>query len=477
MVVYKAQILQSMHPRAVYYLWLRHKNLREIAQCMHIIAMAGLHKLNGKSGQKHSHFYFIKELFKGLCLNSVSDIVSSSEINSNDYETDITLNTVNRFLIIYITSDKSCSGLINGGVFKLVNSLVQAITIRYKSVRLISIGKKGFTFFRRRFKSKFFKVFMDLDSEKNSFLVCVVIVYKFMKLKFDKGLVIFNRYINAQSQIVSYYNFFSFPYLLKKMSYEQHKNKLFRRLTTMNKVDDYSLVDLYRFSMCIVLLDSLKENFFSETAARARVMENIMQNLDVLINLFWINYQKARQRRITDEIIEILNGANVANEYSVDARNEALEHEKKKYDSSVSSETDSIYLNDDQDLHSSVYDLDSFPIIIDTFESDDEIEDTKIYFDIIESHSLFSEGVAFSMEYLDLFSGDDDDLFQVHKKLTLNFSLFNILTDSINKSIQIRDEIILNEFLDTSFTDYYLGDFDLQKDGTESSFELFFFTA
>ena len=324
MIVYKAQILQSMHPRAVYYLWLRHKNLREIAHCMHIIALAGLHKLNNKSGQKYYHLFFIKELFKGNKLTSISDIVSSNELHTRYNDTESLTISMDRFLIIYITSDKSCSGLINSGIYRILNFFVELINLKYKSVRLISIGKKGFTTFRRRFRFKFYKVFLELDSEKNSFSVCSVIVSKFMKLAFDKGVILFNRYVNSHTHFVSYYSFFSFSFLMTKISYDQFSNKLFKRLNSMNIVDDYSLRDLYRFSMSILLLDSLKENFFSEIAARARVMENIMQSLDVLINMFWINYQKTRQRRITDEIIEILNGANVANEYSIDARNEAI---------------------------------------------------------------------------------------------------------------------------------------------------------
>jgi len=66
----------------------------------------------------------------------------------------------------------------------------------------------------------------------------------------------------------------------------QHRNTFFQRLTSMNSFDDYSLLDLYRFSITIVVLDSLKENIFSEIAARARVMENMMQNLDIIINMF-----------------------------------------------------------------------------------------------------------------------------------------------------------------------------------------------
>jgi len=253
---------------------------------MHIIAIAGLHKLTSKSGQKYFHLYFIKELFKGSNVSLVSDIVSINEVHTGDYETDHVLNSIDRFLIIYITSDKSCSGLINGGIYKIVNTLVENIKIKHKSVKLISIGKKGYGVFRRRFKSNFYKVFLDLDFEKNSFLACSVLVYKFMKLKFDKGLIVFNRYINAFTQIVSYYNFFSFSFLVKKISLSQHRNTFFQRLTSMNSFDDYSLLDLYRFSITIVVLDSLKENIFSEIAARARVMENMMQNLDIIINMF-----------------------------------------------------------------------------------------------------------------------------------------------------------------------------------------------
>jgi F-type H+-transporting ATPase subunit gamma len=253
---------------------------------MHIIAMVGLHRLKKKASKRYYHLFIIKELFKGAKIRDDEDVISVNEINTGDYETDQLANNIEQFVIVYISSDRSCSGLINGGIFKAVKAIVTAIKNQYKTVRIVCIGKKGFRALRSLFRYDFYKVFLDIDMEKNSFAICYVIVYKIMKLEFEKGLLLFNKFIDIQVQIVSYYRFFSFTFLFKKIFYEQHKNKFFRRLTTLNKVDDYSLLDFYRFSMTLLILDALKENSFSEIACRARAMETIMQNLDVLINHF-----------------------------------------------------------------------------------------------------------------------------------------------------------------------------------------------
>lgn len=309
--------LDLLHQRVLFNQYTRLKNFRELAHCIHIIAMVGLHRLKKKSLRRYYHLFFIKELFKGKPLEEDCDVVTNNEIITGDYETDILANTIDRFVIIYITSDKSCSGFVNGSVLKYVLFVLRKIKYNLKTVRLVSIGKKGYGALKRKYRKDFFKIFLDVDMERNSLAVSYIIVYKLMKLRFEKGFIFFNRFINIQFQKVAYYQFFSFSFLLKKLFYEQHRNKLYRRLTVMNRVDDYYLGDLYKFSMSLLILDALKENFFSETAYRARTMETMITNLDVLINSYWINYQKVRQRSITDEIIEILNGANVANEYSV----------------------------------------------------------------------------------------------------------------------------------------------------------------
>lgn len=418
--------LQNLHPRFIFNLWQRHKNFREIAHCMHIIAMVGLHRLKKKASKRYYHLFIIKELFKGTKLRDDEDIISVNEIYTGDYETDLLANNIEQFVLVYLSSDRSCSGLINGGIFKAVKAIVSTIKNQYKTVRLVCIGKKGFRALKSQFRYDFYKVFLDIDLEKNSFAVCYVIVYKIMKLQFEKGLLLFNKFIDIQVQIVSYYRFFSFSFLFKKIFYEQHKNKFFRRLTTLNKVDDYSLLDFYRFSMTLLILDALKENSFSEIACRARAMETIMQNLDVLINHFWINYQKARQRKITDEIIECLNGANVANEYSIDARREAEELEKTLRVEEVR-ETAEPWIDDE--THSV-----SYQTITSLVNSDSESNDTvplEVSDELLADYGLNDEDI----------DSDYFDLGYINRNRKYDFPL-----NFLNKEFITHNNIIFLEF-------------------------------
>ena len=311
-----AKHVRHLHPRILFYRYTRLKSFRELAHCIHLIAMVGLHKLKKKTLRRYSSMIFIRDLFKNSKLDS--DLLSFSLDIQQNNDLSYTNSSLYNFLIIYVTCDKSCSGFVNGGVLRNTLQLINQIKLKSKNVRLISIGKKGYNALKRKYKTDFFKIFLDLDLERNSFAVSFVILYKFMKLDFDKAFLIFNSYVNFMIQQISYYSIYSFSFFFKKIFIDQYKNKFYKRLISLNKIDDYHLIDLYKYSVTLIILDSLRENLFSEVAYRARTMDTIVKNVDELINFYWLNYQNARQRVITDEIIEILNGANVANEYSVD---------------------------------------------------------------------------------------------------------------------------------------------------------------
>lgn len=69
----------------------------------------------------------------------------------------------------------------------------------------------------------------------------------------------------------------------------------------------FFLNDLYNFSFSLTLLDALEENELSELGARACAMENASQNAKKLITALELEYNKARQANITNELIEIVS--------------------------------------------------------------------------------------------------------------------------------------------------------------------------
>ena len=75
---------------------------------------------------------------------------------------------------------------------------------------------------------------------------------------------------------------------------------------------DYSnyMNDFYLFSISLLLMDSFEENEYSSLGARVTAMDNSTNNATKMIDVLRLQYNKARQASITNELIEIVSAAN-----------------------------------------------------------------------------------------------------------------------------------------------------------------------
>jgi len=70
---------------------------------------------------------------------------------------------------------------------------------------------------------------------------------------------------------------------------------------------------LYSYSISLFILDALEENQYSALGARATAMNNATKNAGELIYKLRLLYNKARQEKITNELIEIVSCVNFVN--------------------------------------------------------------------------------------------------------------------------------------------------------------------
>lgn len=108
--------------------------------------MANLHRLKRKTGRRFLHFFFIKELFRNKHPGRRDDSVTTDYINIDEseytYDEDFSPETAS-FLIVYITCDKSSSGLINSNSYKATLGFISELLDNYKQFKLVSLGRKG----------------------------------------------------------------------------------------------------------------------------------------------------------------------------------------------------------------------------------------------------------------------------------------------------------------------------------------------
>jgi F0F1-type ATP synthase gamma subunit len=77
------------------------------------------------------------------------------------------------------------------------------------------------------------------------------------------------------------------------------------------KCDSAILIDFYTFSLALIVLVSLDENYYCSLGSRIKSMELAVTNTADLLIFLRVIYNKVRQASITNEIIEILNCTNV----------------------------------------------------------------------------------------------------------------------------------------------------------------------
>jgi F-type H+-transporting ATPase subunit gamma len=215
--------------------------------------------------------------------------------------------TVEKVLLIVITSDRGLCGAFNANLIKLAKA---TIAERYPeqgkkgNVTIWSIGKKGYEhFLKNRFNvtDTYKDIFLQLSFE-NVQKAAQAAMKGFEEKQFDVVEVIYSQFKNAATQKFEVERFLPIPKVEKKAGatkadfiYDPSKDQLIAEL--MPKILNTQLFK--------AVLDSNA----SEHGARMTAMHKATDNATELRNQLKLTYNKARQAAITNEILEIVGGA------------------------------------------------------------------------------------------------------------------------------------------------------------------------
>lgn len=218
---------------------------------------------------------------------------------------------VEKVLIIAITSNRGLCGGFNNNIIKRVNL---AITEEYSNanVSLLCLGKKAKDAFKR--SDMYFDIsgtgisediFADLSFGNVSFIADYA-MKAFLGKKFDKVVVIYNSFINAASQEVKE------EQLLPIVPTEQKDDKQAGDYIFEPSKEEI-VEELIPKTLKIQLFKALLDSNASEHGARMTAMHKATDNAKELQRSLKLSYNKARQAAITNEILEIVGGAEALN--------------------------------------------------------------------------------------------------------------------------------------------------------------------
>ena len=239
--------------------------------------------------------------------NKLSELVKniSASIDSVDSNPLFVSREVRKTLIIIITSNKGLCGGFNSNVIKEVYN----ISSEYGSNKpdLLTIGKKGDDILKKKFNV--ISSHNDLF-EQFSYLNVKSIASKIMQLytdeKYDEVILVYNHFKNAATQIITKEQFLP-------ISENNDDNVSTSGDYIFEPNREKILEELIPKTLSIQLFKSRSDSIAGEHGARMTAMHKATDNASELRDQLKLTYNKARQTAITNEILEIVGGAEALN--------------------------------------------------------------------------------------------------------------------------------------------------------------------
>ncbi|WP_461597291.1 ATP synthase F1 subunit gamma [Winogradskyella sp.] len=267
----------------------------QITSAMKMVSAAKLKKAQDAITAMRPYSNKLTELLQSL--SATLDVDSGSKFAEK--------REVNKVLVVAISSNRGLAGAFNSNIIKQVNVLLSD-TYSGKEVSILAIGKKVNDAFKKKSNiiANRSDVFDDLTFD-NVAEIAEMIMDKFVEGDFDKIELVYNSFKNAATQIVMTEQY------LPIVPVESDANV---NLDYIFEPSKQEIVEtLIPKSLKTQLFKAIRDSFASEHGARMTAMHKATDNATELRDQLKLTYNKARQAAITNEILEIVGGAEALN--------------------------------------------------------------------------------------------------------------------------------------------------------------------
>ncbi len=280
------------------------KNTQQITKAMKMVAAARLRKAQENIINAKPYSKKIAEVLSNL-------IALEKGSNNPLFEQ----RELEKVAIVVLTSDR---GLCGGFNMNAIRSTEELIAENYSqlneqnNVSLYCVGKKGLDYFKTRnyhIEGKYPGVFSDLKFEFASALT-TELTTKFLSGEVDRVILVYNEFKSAiQQKMVK-------KQILPIIPFEEDSEEETENITEfIYEPDKQSIIDtLLPRHLKAQVWTALLDSYAAELGARMTAMDMATENAKELIRTLNITYNKERQAAITNEILEIVSGANALKE-------------------------------------------------------------------------------------------------------------------------------------------------------------------
>ncbi len=277
------------------------KSTRQITSAMKMVSAAKLRKAQDKIVRLRPYAGKLHEILVGLSQSLAGTEVENVYGRTGDAE---------KVLLVVVTSNRGLCGAFNSNVIKETRRVVaEKYSAQFEkgNVQFLAIGKKGFDFLRKLrvpLAGEYNNLLNDLTFNDVS-LVAEKIMTSFVAGEYDRVDIIYNQFKNAAVQNLTYEHFL--PVETEDNSGNNAKNAPADYIYEPGREE--IIRELIPKSLRIQFYKAVLDSYVAENGARMTAMHKATDNATTIIRELTLQYNKARQASITNQILEVVSGA------------------------------------------------------------------------------------------------------------------------------------------------------------------------
>lgn len=208
-------------------------------------------------------------------------------------------------LLVVMTAERGLCGGFNSSIVKLARTAIARLVADGKTVKILTVGKKGREQLKRDHSDKFVG-HVDLSDVKrlgyaNAQEIAREVLTRFDAEEFDVAKIYYSQFQSVISQTPT-----ELQVIPAKFDAEDADTSV---TYDYEPSEEAVLADLLPKAVATQIFTGLLENAASEQGARMSAMDNATRNAGDMIDRLTIQYNRSRQAVITNELIEIISGA------------------------------------------------------------------------------------------------------------------------------------------------------------------------
>ena len=275
------------------------KSTRKITKAMQMVAAAKLRKAQEAAEQARPYAEKMSIVIEKLAFSTNASSNSPLLVGNGKDKT---------HLIIVATSERGLCGAFNSSIVRLAKNHINHLISDGNHIKILTIGKKGREQLKRDFGDYMIE-HVDLSEIKkisydNASNISDNIISKFFDNEFDIATIFYNQFESVISQIPQSSQLIPIKFKSDELTNDDNLSNF------VYEPDEQEIIeDLLPKAISTKLFTALLENGASEQGARMSAMDNATRNAGEMIDKLTIQFNRSRQAAITNELIEIISGA------------------------------------------------------------------------------------------------------------------------------------------------------------------------